>query len=76
MAKNLREKFAENLCQAFTAMLRDELGLTPTIPNSEVGRLLEAVVDGMGFQLVGGTESEELEGAYSAAWLAILSLTQ
>jgi hypothetical protein len=56
-------------------MLRNELGLTPTIPESEIGRLLEVVVDGMGFQLSSGTDAAVLEGAYSAAWLSILSLT-
>ena len=76
MAKTLRDDFARCLCDSLTSMLRDELGLTPTIPTSEIGRLLEAVIHGMGFQLASGTEEEELEGAYSAAWLSILSLTQ
>ena len=76
VAKTLRDDFAACLCDSLTAMLRDELGLTPTIPTSEIGRLLEAVIHGMGFQLASGTEEEELEGAYSAAWLSILSLTQ
>jgi len=75
-AKTLRGDFASCLCDSLTSMLSDELGLTPTIPTSEIGRLLEAVIHGMGFQLASGTEEEELEGAYSAAWLSILSLTQ
>ena len=76
LAKKLRDEFAENLCTNLTSMLRDELGLEPTIPDSEIGMLLEAVVNGMGFQLTSGTEETELEGAYSAAWLSILSLTR
>lgn len=76
LAKRLRDDFADGLSAAFTSMLRDELGLAPTVPDSEIGRLLEAVVDGMGFQLAGGAAESELEGAYSAAWLGILSLTQ
>lgn len=75
-AKTLRDDFAACLCDSLTAMLRDELGLTPTIPSAEIGRLLEAVIHGMGFQLASGTEEAALEGAYSAAWLSILSLTQ
>ncbi len=76
LAKKLRAEFADGLHGAFTSMLRDKLGLTPTIQDGEIGMLLEAVVAGMGFQLTSGTEKAELEGAYSAAWLAILSLTQ
>ena len=76
LAKKLRGDFADSLCNALTSMLRNQLGLTPTIPDAEIGRLLEAVIDGMGFQLTSGTEEAALEGAYSAAWLSILSLTQ
>jgi AcrR family transcriptional regulator len=75
-AKTLRDEYSRCLCDSLTSMLRDELGLTPTIPTSEIGSLLEAVIHGMGFQLTSGTEEDELEGAYSAAWLSILSLTQ
>ena len=76
LAKKLRGDFNESLGDALTSMLRDELGLTPTIPDAELGHLLEVVIDGMGFQLTSGTEESRLEGAYSAAWLSILSLTQ
>jgi len=76
LAKTLRERFSESLCVCLTTMLREELGLAPTIQESEIGHLLEAVIDGMGFQLTSGTEETVLEGAYSAAWLSILSLTQ
>lgn len=76
LAKKLRDDFAKSLCDALTSMLRDELGLMPTIPAAEIGGLLEAVIDGMGFQLTSGTEEAALDGAYSAAWLSILSLTR
>ena len=76
LAKKLRDNFTDSLCFGLTSMLRDELGLTPTIPDAEIALLLGAVVDGMGFQLTSGTEEAALEGAYSAAWLSILSLTQ
>jgi AcrR family transcriptional regulator len=54
-------------------MLRD-LGMVPRIPPSEIGWLLGAVVHGMGFQLLSGADRAQLEGAYAAAWLGILSL--
>jgi len=76
LASKLRQEFADGLRDGFACMLRDELGLTPTIPDAEIGMLLEALVAGMGFQLSCGTDAEQLEGAYSAAWLALLSLTQ
>jgi AcrR family transcriptional regulator len=76
LANRLRGTFADVLCGTFNAMLREQLGLVPTIPDSEIGLLLEAVIDGMGFLLTGGTDAATLEGAYSAAWLGILSLTQ
>lgn len=76
LASRLRAEFAECLSGGFSAILRNELGLTPTIPDAEIGRFLGAVVDGMGFQLAAGTDPKALEGAYSAAWLAMLSLTR
>jgi AcrR family transcriptional regulator len=76
LASKLRTDFADGLRDAFTSMLRDELGLIPTIPDAEIGMLLEALVAGMGFQLTSGTAKNQLDGAYSAAWLAMLSLTQ
>ena len=57
-------------------MLREKLELTPTIPETEIALLLEAVIDGMGFQLASGCDAQALEGAYAAAWLSILSLTR
>ena len=76
LASKLQAEFADGLRDAFTSMLRDELGLMPTIPDPEIGMLLEALVAGMGFKLASGTEEDQLEGAYAAAWLALLSLTQ
>lgn len=48
--------------------------LEPTIPATEIGWLLGAVVHGMALQLQSGAQTEPLEGAYAAAWLGILSL--
>jgi len=76
MARRLRTEFTECLCKELTSTLREKLELTPTIPDTEIALLLEAVIDGMGFQLASGGDAEALEGAYSAAWLSILSLTR
>jgi AcrR family transcriptional regulator len=76
LAKTLREEHADALRDAFTSMLRDELGLTPTIEHAEIGLLLEALILGMSFQLMSGADADQLEGTYSAAWLAILALTR
>ncbi len=76
LANKLRSGFSVGLTEEFTSLLRTELGLTPTIPDPEIGMLLEALITGIGFQLGSGTDPLELEGVYSAAWLAMLSLTQ
>ena len=76
LANKLRSDFAEGVTKAFTSLLRSELGLTPTVPDVEIGMLLEALISGFGFQLGSGVDPDKLEGAYSAAWLSMLSLTQ
>jgi AcrR family transcriptional regulator len=76
LANTLRERYASSLMKGFINMLRSELGLTPTVEEVEIGLLLEALVEGIGFQLTSGADERTLEGAYSAGWLAILSLTQ
>ncbi|NIM48831.1 MAG: TetR family transcriptional regulator [Gemmatimonadales bacterium] len=65
--------FSLALGKAVDRMFRD-LGLQPRVPPSEIGWLLGAVVNGMGLQILGGADRHELEGAYAAAWLGILSL--
>ena len=57
-----------------TMKLMREIDLTPTIPPAEIGWLLGAVVHGMGFQLASQEAGDDLEGAYAAGWLGILSL--
>jgi AcrR family transcriptional regulator len=56
--------------------LLEALGLAPTVPTEELGLLLAGVVHGMGLLLESGTEPQRLQGAYAAAWLGVLSLTQ
>ena len=67
------ERFSKTLGRAAHATF-DELGLVASVRTSEIGWLLAAVVTGMGLQLVSGADPAELDGAYAAAWLAILSL--
>jgi AcrR family transcriptional regulator len=67
------EEFAVALGGAADELLRD-LDLAPSILPSENGWLLGAVVHGMGLELLSGADQGELEGAYAAAWLGILSL--
>lgn len=67
--------FAGALSDAVTKLLQD-LGLRLTIPAREVGWLLAGVVHGTGMQLDAGGSAAELQGAYSAAWLGVLSLTK
>lgn len=69
------ETFAGALSGAVGRLLQD-LGLRPTIPVREVGWLLAGVVHGTGIQLEAGANPTELQGAYSAAWLGLLSLSK
>jgi hypothetical protein len=56
--------------------LLEALGLEPRVAAAELGWYLAAVVQGMEVLLSAGARSTELEGAYAAAWLGILSLTR
>lgn len=69
------EAFGKALGTAAQGML-SRLGLSPSIPVSEVGALLSVIVQGMGTLLVRGVEPEGLQGAYAAAWVGLLSLTR
>jgi len=76
LARRIRQEFGEGLRAALTRLLRAKLGLAATVPEEELGCLLEAVVGGTGMLLACGAEVHRLEGAYAAAWLGILSLTR
>ncbi len=69
------QAFSEELGRSASATLA-KADLKPRIPMSELGNLLAAVVHGIGKMLSAGINPGELEGAYAAAWLGILSLTQ
>lgn len=67
--------FARFLSQGVSGLL-SALGLQPTVPAAELGWYLAAVVQGAEILLQAGAEPEEIQGAYAAAWLGILSLTR
>ena len=73
--KNIVNKFSRALGDAFVRLLKEDMHLAPTVPNEEVGWLMTAVIDGIGMQLLAGASEQELQGAYAAAWLGVLSLT-
>ncbi len=56
--------------------LLERAGLRATIPTGDIARLVSAVVQGLGFQLVTGADPKALEEPYHAFWAAVLSLTQ
>ncbi len=72
---DLSMRFSDALGSAVSRLLRG-VGLSLTVPDAEIGWLLGAVVDGMGMRLTGGGDQTQLEGAYAAAWLGVLSLTE
>ena len=75
-AKEHIGKFSRGLGAALARLLRQDMGLVPTIPIGEIGWLMAAVIDGVGLQLLSGAAPDELHGAYAASWLGILSLTR
>lgn len=72
-AKNVMVGFRHTLGAALERFL-DDLGVTLRVPNSEVAALLTSVVVGTGLQMLNEGASGELENAYAAAWLGMLSL--
>ena len=51
-------------------------GVRCRVSPKEVGWLLASVLSGVGFLLLAGASRNDLEDAYAAAWLGILSLTE
>jgi AcrR family transcriptional regulator len=74
-ARDMLARFTQALGGAASRML-DGLGLQLTVGRAELGWLLGSVVEGMGFEILAGGDRPELEEAYAAAWLGILSLAQ
>ncbi len=73
---NASRRFSKSVGTALVRMLDEGMGLSPTVRAEEVGRLMVAIIDGIGLQLLGGGDPDALEGAYAAAWLGLLSLTE
>ncbi len=73
MVSQVQQSFAAALGDSADRLLRD-VALVPRIPLAEIGWLLGSVVHGMGYQVLSGADRGEIEGAYAAAWLGILSL--
>jgi len=67
--------FAATLGRA-AARLIGRFGKKLRIREPEIGLLLAAVVTGTGFLLLDGASREDLEGAYAAAWLGVLTLAE
>lgn len=67
--------FGRSLAVAINAMLR-AMDLKANVPTSELGWYLASVVEGMEIILDSGADPHELQGAYAAAWLGILSVTR
>jgi AcrR family transcriptional regulator len=70
-----RRAFASALTNATSGLLQ-RMGLVPTVPPGELGTLLAATVEGISLQLGSGAGSEELEQAWAAFWVGLLSLTR
>ncbi len=75
LVSGTHREFSRALGGAAKQML-ERSGERVRIPESELGLLLGAVVNGMGFQLLGGADRGELEGSYAATWLGILSFAE
>jgi len=67
--------FAATLGRAASTLI-GRLGMKLRIREPEIGLLLASVVSGAGFLLLAGASREDLEGAYAAAWLGVLTLAE
>jgi len=67
--------FGDAIGDALGGMLTRH-GVRCRVSPREVGWLLASVLSGVGFLLLAGANRNDLEDAYAAAWLGILSLTE
>ena len=75
MVKEISEGFARALGQAGVRLFK-ALGTAPRVGEVELGWLLSAIVTGVEAALLSGADSEVVNGAYTAAWLGVLSLAR
>ncbi len=73
VVKNLGHSFAAALGVAGMELFR-RLETQPRIRQEELAWILSSLVSGVEAALVSGADPETLNAAYSAAWLAVLSL--
>ena len=73
--KRLAGDFAQVLGEAGMALFA-ALGAEPRINEDELGWLLASVVTGIEAGLLSGADPETVGGAYTAAWLGVLSLAR
>ena len=69
-----RASFSKSMTNAVDRLLGG-MGWAPTVPASELGTLLAATAEGIGLQLGSGADAVELEQAWAAFWVGLLSLT-
>lgn len=70
-----RVALARGVTEALDQLL-ERMGREATVPIGELGTLLAAIVEGISLQLGSGTSPEELEQAWAAFWVGLLSLTR
>ncbi|MDH4042891.1 MAG: TetR/AcrR family transcriptional regulator [Gemmatimonadota bacterium] len=69
-----RVALARGVTEALDQLL-GRMGREATVPIGELGTLLAAIIEGIGLQLGSGAGQDELEQAWAAFWVGLLSLT-
>ncbi len=72
---NGRTSFADALTVALEKLLK-RMRLQATVPVAELAALLAATAEGLGLRMAGGAKSGDLEPAWAAFWVGLLSLTR
>lgn len=70
-----RGAFITALTDGVRTILR-RMGLAPSVPARELGTLLAATIEGIALQLGSGANADELEQAWAAFWVGLLTLTK
>jgi hypothetical protein len=58
------------------ASLLSRVGLTPTVPERQLGWTIAMAANGAAMHLGAGVVPQELEEGYAATWIGVLSLSQ
>lgn len=72
---DLSKSFANALGEAGIGLFA-RLGTEPRVSKEELGWLLASIVTGIETSLLTGANAEAVNGAYTAAWLGVLSLAR